>query len=124
MTVPNVTVTPAAEKFMRRMVRLSGRAEGGFRLQVSPGGCSGLASTFSVEGAPEAGDTELSIGGLRLFVPAASGVLLDGATVDFADTPTQSGFVVHQADAATCGCSSSASPPASVAVPLAALRRR
>ena len=38
----SLTVTPAAEKFMRRIVRFSGLpAGGGFRLVVSAGGCSG-----------------------------------------------------------------------------------
>lgn len=38
-----LTLTPAAEKFVRRMVRFGGAGEdAGFRLTVSAGGCSGL----------------------------------------------------------------------------------
>ena len=48
MLQPNVTVTPAAEKFIRRMVRFSEHPEGGFRLTVSAGGCSGYNSEFTV----------------------------------------------------------------------------
>ena len=45
-------LTPAAEKFISRMVRFGGAGENaGFRLTVSAGGCSGLASEFSVEAA-------------------------------------------------------------------------
>ena len=49
MLQPQMTVTPAAEKFMRRMVRFSSHPGGGFRLTVSPGGCSGYNSAFTVE---------------------------------------------------------------------------
>jgi predicted Fe-Mo cluster-binding NifX family protein len=61
--LPNVTVNPAAEKFMRRMVRFSGAGRrAGFRLTVSAGGCSGYSSEFTVEAAPLAGDEVLSVG--------------------------------------------------------------
>ncbi|MDU6731387.1 MAG: iron-sulfur cluster assembly accessory protein, partial [Bradyrhizobium sp.] len=40
----NFTLTPAAQKFMRMMLRADGTAGSGFRLAVSPGGCSGLAA--------------------------------------------------------------------------------
>lgn len=123
---PNVTVTAAAEKFMRRIVRFSGRPTGGFRLLVRPGGCSGLSSTFSVDAAPSAGDAELVVDGLRIFLPAESRVLLEGATVDFADSPTQSGLVIRHSGAAACGCSGAGAiaPPAVATVALASLKRR
>jgi len=122
---PNVTVTPAAEKFMRRMVRFSQHPTGGFRLTVSPGGCSGFASEFSVEGVPRSGDAELLVNGLRMFLPAESRLLLDGVTVDFADTPTQSGLSFVNPNAAACGCSTSdaSKPPAQATVPLLSIKR-
>lgn len=125
VALPQVTVTPAAEKFMRRMVRFSEHPAGGFRLSVSPGGCSGYASEFSVESAPRGGDAELQVNGLRMFLPAESRLLLDGVTVDFADTPTQSGLTFLNPQAAACGCSSSAdAPPAQATVSLASIKRR
>ena len=49
-----LSLTPAAEKFVRRMIRFCGAGEqAGFRLMVSAGGCSGLASEFTVEASPE-----------------------------------------------------------------------
>lgn len=122
----NVTVTPAAEKFMRRMVRFSESPGGGLRLTVTPGGCSGLSSSFTVEPAPLAGDAELDVNGLRLFLPAQSRLLLAGVTVDFADTPTQSGLRFEdpaQAACATCASSTSADRPAQASVSLDALKR-
>jgi iron-sulfur cluster assembly protein len=54
MLQPQITITPAAEKFIRRMVRFSETPAGGFKLSVAPGGCSGYSSEFSVEAAPGA----------------------------------------------------------------------
>lgn len=122
----NVTVTAAAEKFMRRMVRFSETPGGGLRLTVTPGGCSGLSSAFTVEPAPLDGDAELDINGLRLFLSAQSRLLLAGVTVDFADAPTQSGLRFHDpAQAACASCASSTSPdrPAQATVSLDALSR-
>jgi len=104
----NFTVTPAAEKFIRRMLRFDGGPDSGFRLSVSPGGCSGLAAEFSVEAAPQSGEAVFECQGMKFFLPAESRLLLDGVTIDFAETPTQSGFVFHDPKAAGCGCKSSA----------------
>jgi len=101
----NVTITPAAERFIRRMLRMSGLPESGFRLMVSPGGCSGLSSDFAVEAAPRTGDAVCDIDGVRLFLPAESRILLDGTIIDFSDTPTQTGFVISDPNK-SCGCSS------------------
>ncbi len=122
---PQVTVTAAAEKFMRRMVRFSDHPAGGFRLTVMPGGCSGYSSEFTAEAAPRSGDSELAVNGLRIFLPAESRLLLDGVTVDFAETPTSSGLSFFNPNAAACGCSTSdAAPPAQVSVSLASLKRK
>lgn len=125
MLHPNVTVLPAAEKFMRRMVRFSEHPAGGFRLRVAPGGCSGYSSEFTVEPAPLEGDAELAVNGLRLFLPAESRLLLDGVTVDFTDTPLQSGLTFVNPNASACGCATAgdAKPPAQVAVALSSIKR-
>jgi iron-sulfur cluster assembly protein len=125
MLTPNVTVTPAAEKFMRRMVRFSTNPAGGFRLTVTPGGCSGYTSEFTVEAAPQGGDAELAINGLRVFLPAQSRLMLDGVTVDFADTPTQAGLTFFNPNAEACGCSTAgdSKPPAQASVSLSSIKR-
>lgn len=128
MLQPQFTVTAAAERFMRRMVRFSETPAGGFRLTVTPGGCSGYASEFSVEAAPRDGDADLAVNGLRLFLPAESRLLLDGVTIDFADTPTQSGLAFVNPKQSACGCSSSgdapaAGAPAEASVTLDSVRR-
>lgn len=116
----NMTVTQAAERFMKRMVKFSGLPNSetaGFRLTVSPGGCSGYTSEFTVEASPLAGDKAVVINGLTLFLPAESRLMLDGVTVDFADTPTQSGLTFFNPNAGACGCSSSSSEGSNANVP-------
>ena len=105
-----LSLTPAAEKFVRRMVRFSSAGDsGGFRLTVSAGGCSGLASEFTVESAPLPGDAVVEVNGVKLFLPAESRLLLQGATIDFADTPTNSGLTFVTPNSPSCACSSSSS---------------
>ena len=124
----NITITPSAEKFMRRMVRFNnGTAQSGFRLIVTAGGCSGLASEFTVESAPLPGDAGLDCNGLKVFLPAESRLLLEGVTIDFADSIGESGLTFRNpnAPASSCGSHTSAkSPPAMVKVDVASIKRK
>ena len=98
----NFTITPKAEKFTRLAIRADGDEASGFRLAVSPGGCSGLAADISVRREPAAGDAIVERNGLRLFLPAESRLLLEGVTIDFADTAAQTGLVFHDPKQVTC----------------------
>lgn len=117
--LPNVTITPAAEKFMRRIVRFSGLPAGaGFRLVVSAGGCSGYNSEFTAEAALQPGEEALNHDGLLIFLPAESRLMLDGIIIDFADSPIKSGLTFTNPNQAPCACSSaeSAAPSAPAGV--------
>ena len=121
----NVSVTPAAEKFIKRMLRFGGTPTAGFRLVVSAGGCSGLASEFSVEAEPKSGDAIYEASGVRFFLPAESRLLLQDVTIDFADTPTQTGLVFHDPKQAACGCgSASATPPGQATIAIGSIGRK
>ncbi len=117
------SITPSAEKFIRRMIRFGGAGvEAGFRLSVSPGGCSGLAAEFSVEAEPVKGDATVTWQDIKLFLPVESRLLLQGITIDFSETPLSSGFVFHNPNATGCGtCGTSASPPGEASVSLASI---
>ncbi|MGO9436362.1 MAG: HesB/IscA family protein [Terracidiphilus sp.] len=107
----NVSMTPAADKFIRRMLRFGGGPESGFRLSVAPGGCSGLTAEFDVEAAPRPGDAIVTLNGLRLFLPAESRLLLDGVTIDFTDSLMSSGFVFHDPKSNGSSCSTASPSP-------------
>lgn len=121
----DLTITASAAKFIQRMIRFGGAGENaGFRLSVSPGGCSGLASEFTVEAQPLPGDAVVTIDGLKLFLPAESRLLLQGITMDFKDTPLQSGLVFQDPKATGCGTCSTSAPaamPSEVAVSISSI---
>jgi iron-sulfur cluster assembly accessory protein len=99
----NFEITPAAEKFIRLMLRADGGPGAGFRMVLSPGGCSGLAADIKVATTPEPGDAVVERGAVKLFLPAESRILLDGVTIDFADTASQTGLVFRDPKATSCG---------------------
>lgn len=110
--LPNITVTPAAAKFINRIVRFSGLAAGaGLRLAVTPGGCSGYASEFSAQQTPEGGEQLLETGGVRLFLAAESRLMLNGITIDFVETATSSGLSFIDPNKEACACSSADTAP-------------
>ncbi|MDP2828453.1 MAG: iron-sulfur cluster assembly accessory protein [Sulfuricellaceae bacterium] len=125
----DLTITPKAGGFIRRMVRF-GNAGGsaGFRLVVSPGGCSGLSSEFTIEAGPQFGDYVLEQEGLKIFLPEPSRALLDGYTIDFADTMMETGLKFFNPNArGACGCGSSApgnTDPTVATISIASIARR
>ena len=105
-----IEFTPAAEKFIRRLVMFDGGPGYGLRLLVSPGGCSGMSAEFSVQPAPAAGEQAYEHGQFKLFLPAQSRLLLDGVTIDFKETATSTGFSFIDPKAKSCGCSTTEAP--------------
>lgn len=85
------TLTERAQKFVRRVIRLSG-GTGGMRLKVRPGGCSGFNAEFEPTANSAADEQQVLAEGLPLFLDAESRILLEGVTVDFIDTVFDSGF--------------------------------
>ena len=97
-------LTPAAERWIRRLLRMSGMASAGFRLRVQSGGCAGLTAEFEVAATPSPGDTVWQSTAGAIYLDAASQKLLSGATVDFVDSLAQSGFMIRTPgpDSACC----------------------
>ncbi|MHB1022665.1 MAG: HesB/IscA family protein [Acidobacteriaceae bacterium] len=119
MSAVNANLTQAAEKFIRRMLRFSVGPAAGFRLKVRPGGCSGLATEFDLASEPGSNEVVWEYAGLRLFVDASSCVLLNGATVDFAESFSHTGFVITTQGAGYAGCT-----PSSALVSIEAILQR
>ncbi len=91
----NLTITRAAARFMRMMILSDGAPGSGFRLAVTPGGCSGLSAEMEVAAQPAAGEQAVTADGVKLFLDAQSRLLLQGVTIDFADTAASTGLVFH-----------------------------
>ncbi|MDD5394341.1 MAG: iron-sulfur cluster assembly accessory protein [Thiothrix sp.] len=103
-----ITLTEKAQKALGRFIKNSETPVAGLRIGVSGGGCSGLQYSMNLVEAKAADDLEVNIGNLSLFIDPASAPKLDGLTVDFIDTMTESGFRFDNPNATnSCGCGKS-----------------
>src|SRR5216117_1801722 len=79
----------------------------GLRVQVAKGGCSGLHYEMALDERKD-GDAVVERDGMEFFIDGESVPHLRGATLDFTDGLTGSGFrVVNPNASRTCGCGSS-----------------
>jgi iron-sulfur cluster assembly protein len=102
-----VTVTPkAVEKIREAFARE--KVQGGLRLGVLGGGCSGLSYQFKFDPKPRATDQVLAFDDVQVFIDPKSLVYLDGMTLDWQDSLIHSGFVFDNPHAKkSCGCGTS-----------------
>jgi iron-sulfur cluster assembly protein len=102
-----VEVTPKAVEKIRQAFQREG-VQGGLRLGVLGGGCSGLSYQFKFDAQPRPTDQVLNFDGVQVFIDPKSLVFLDGMTLDWKDSLIQSGFVFDNPHAKkSCGCGTS-----------------
>ena len=103
-----INVTDSAVRQLQSL--LSQRAENsrkGLRVQVAKGGCSGLHYEMTLDERKD-GDAVVERNGMKFFIDGDSVPYLSGATLDFSDGLTGTGFQVVNPNASrTCGCGSS-----------------
>lgn len=104
-----INLTPAASKAIHRFVKGSETPVAGLRIFVSGGGCSGLQYGLRMETLKSEDDFEFALGeGVTLLVDPMSRPMLEGLTVDFIDSLTQTGFKFNNPNATgSCACGSS-----------------
>lgn len=82
--------------------------EGGLRLGVQGGGCSGLSYNISFDTQPRERDRIFQFGDVRVFIDPKSFIYLHGMVVDYEETLMRQGFVFQNPNATkSCGCGSS-----------------
>ena len=82
--------------------------EGGLRVRVVPGGCSGFQYGMNIEEAPQATDEVIETAGLRVFVDMFSAQYLEGVQIDYVSSVMGAGFTFNNPNASGgCGCGSS-----------------
>ena len=104
-----IEITATAARKIRTLMAKQGLDEGGLRVGVKGGGCSGLSYTFSWEKQPRLGD-EMFDGpnGSKIFVDKKSLLYLNGTVLDYDTSLMSKGFVFNNPNAkTTCGCGSS-----------------
>src|ERR1700733_509295 len=102
-----VSVTPKAVQKIRQTFEKMG-VEGGLRLGVLGGGCSGLSYQFKFDPRPRPTDKVLNFDDVNVFIDPKSMLYLDGMTLDWKDSLIHSGFVFDNPHAKkSCGCGTS-----------------
>jgi iron-sulfur cluster assembly accessory protein len=106
-----IEVTSKAAAELRLLLAEKQAPEGtGLRLMVERGGCAGLSYAMSL-GQPADGDTVVEQDGVKFIVEASSAGYLRGSQVDYEDSLNDSGFKIHNPNAArSCGCGTSFEP--------------
>jgi iron-sulfur cluster assembly protein len=104
-----ITVTEKASAHIKKLMAKQGLAEGGLRVGVKGGGCSGLSYTFSWERESRTGDEVIEAGeGVKVFVDKKSLLYLNGTTLEFDSALMGKGLHFINPNAkASCGCGSS-----------------
>lgn len=104
-----IQLTPKAVEKVREIMRDQGITEGGLRVGVKGGGCSGLGYTLAIDTEERPGDTVFEAGGVKLFVDMKSFLYLNGSTLDYKmEGLMQRGFTfINPNSAGDCGCGES-----------------
>lgn len=103
-----IEISERAAVRLRALVTEKGTPNGGLRLGVKGGGCSGL--TYFVDWAAEPArlDQVFEREGARVFVDPKSARFLQGTTVEWQQTLMHSGFVFKNPNVKNaCGCGES-----------------
>ena len=103
-------VTEKALKRIRAALAKEGISpdEGGLRLGVMGGGCSGLSYSIKFDTRPRERDRIFEFDGVRVFVDPKSFVYLHGMTLDYEETLMRQGFnFINPNSTRSCGCGSS-----------------
>ena len=109
-TTQGIKITDKALDHIRTTMQKEGIApeQGGLRLGVQGGGCSGLSYNIRFDTQPRERDRVFEYGDVRVFVDPKSFIYLNGMTVEWEETLMHRGFVFQNPNAKkSCGCGTS-----------------
>ena len=105
---PVIALTDAALKEVKRLINVQGIEEGGLRLGVKGGGCSGLSYTINFDEKIGPYDQVYEFDGVKVIVDAKSAIYLQGTTLDYHKDLMSGSFKFVNPNAnKTCGCGES-----------------
>ena len=106
----NISLSPVAATEVKRFMQQESvpEAQGGLRVSVQPGGCSGFRYGLLIEEQAAEDDYVFEAEGVRVFVDPFSAQYLNGVTIDYVSSMQGSGFTFKNPNATGgCGCGSS-----------------
>ena len=103
-----LNVTQVAASKLSELLAEEQQVQGGLRVFVQGGGCSGFQYGLMIEQNPSDSDQVFESNGVKLYVDPVSLSYLKAAEVDFVESVTGGGFTIKNPNAvSTCGCGSS-----------------
>ena len=105
-----VNITPGAAVEVLKFMEAEGVTveDGGLRVSVMPGGCSGFKYNLVIEDKSAEDDIILDQNGFKVFVDPFSAQYLSGTIVDYVSSMQGSGFTFKNPNSTGgCGCGSS-----------------
>ena len=103
-----IALTDKAASKVSELITAEGDDALALRVAVRPGGCSGFSYDMFFDTEIADDDLKVEQGGVRVVVDPSSAMLLEGATLDYADGLSQAGFSINNPNAQrTCGCGQS-----------------
>jgi iron-sulfur cluster assembly accessory protein len=103
-----ILLSDGAAAKVKNLLEQEGRDDLSLRVQVQPGGCSGLRYQLFFDDRSLDGDVVSDFGGVQVVTDRMSAPYLVGATVDFVDTIEKQGFTIDNPNATgSCACGES-----------------
>lgn len=107
-TTRTITLADSAVVRLRKLLGDQNKPDGGLRIAVRGGGCSGLTYSMELADRPQEKDKVFERDGVKVFVDPKSFLYLAGTELVFEETLTFSAFKLHNPNAkSTCGCGES-----------------
>src|SRR5258707_15494233 len=105
-TIAKIHLTERAAGKIRELLEKDGVSpeQGGLRVGVQGGGCSGLSYNIRFDTQPRERDRIFQFGDVRVFVDPKSFIYLHGMILDYHETLMQQSFVfVNRQSSKSCG---------------------
>lgn len=103
-----IKVLDKASEKINHLLEMQGRPEGGLRIAVVGGGCSGLQYQMDLVDAPRHRDIRVRSNRVSVLIDPKSALFVTGSELDYSDDLQQGGFKVTNPKASvTCSCGES-----------------
>lgn len=103
---PPVTLTPAAERHVARLMAKQGKK--GLRIGVKKGGCAGMEYVMDFADEVEAHEEVIEQGAARVIISPTAQMFLFGTEIDYTSELLESGFKFRNPNVTeSCGCGES-----------------
>ncbi len=101
-------LTDVAVAKVKEVITREGAKDGGLRVAIVGGGCSGFQYNLSLDESPRADDKIIEQNGVKLFLDPISEQYVYGTVIDYVNGLHGAGFKFVNPNAnRTCGCGSS-----------------